>query len=170
MTPNQRFTARFSTAGSGLRACEEVPSMCPAEALTNQSATSREPAATDGRITGRVTPRYVAAYDVECEDPQATLGALFAAVKDMEMSPALDRTLGEIERAELVRWTWRSAPRGWLVRCAPRRGHRRRRWRGGNSPARPGRPASRLTPTSSGAPCPAPPAPEGSAARAPADW
>lgn len=34
--------------------------------------------------------RYVAAYEVECDDPQAVLGKLFEDGKNMVISPALD--------------------------------------------------------------------------------
>lgn len=37
-------------------------------------------------------PKYVAAYEVESDNPQATLGALFEAAKTQEISPALDRS------------------------------------------------------------------------------
>ncbi len=35
-------------------------------------------------------PHYVAAYEVECDDPHVTLGKLFENGKNMVVSPALD--------------------------------------------------------------------------------
>ena len=38
------------------------------------------------------TPRYLAVYEVETNDPQATLGKLFEASKTMVISPSLDQS------------------------------------------------------------------------------
>ncbi len=44
--------------------------------------------------------KYVAAYEVESDDPQATLGALFEAAKAQEISPTLDRASVSIQVLE----------------------------------------------------------------------
>lgn len=45
-------------------------------------------------------PRYAAAYEIESDNPQATLGTLFEAMKSLEISPTLDRTSVSIQVLE----------------------------------------------------------------------
>jgi hypothetical protein len=42
-------------------------------------------------IADEPEPRYLALYEIESEDPQATLTTLFASAEKMVISPALDR-------------------------------------------------------------------------------